>query len=213
MSVAGVTTATVSPAIDSPSTATAQASPTTVFQNAPTSVQTMFTTASATQPSGPQSGQSESHTTTPSGGGDISQPISGAEKFESDELVVYSLASGPDPGRIVTAIRNSLAGNGNAVRAYLEQSPAGNEFSPGARRKSLGSFSDKVSCQVSFRYASEFKKTDAVWQRSAKANAPKLVEYTVRVWPSRLNVANFEDARDADGRRLAFQMTSAVAIR
>jgi len=143
---------------------------------------------------------------------EVGAPISGSEKFGPDELVVYSLSSGPDSTRVLTAIRNSRLGTGNVVRPYLEQAPVGQIFAPGSRQKSFGSFSDKINCQISFRYAEEFKQTDAVWTRNAKASVPRLVEYTVRVWPVRLNASNYEDARDADGRPAGFQLTSAVAL-
>jgi hypothetical protein len=211
MSVAGVSTATASLTTDSLTSATAQANPKVVFENAPNSVKGMFTTGTAQQESDRGGSETDSGQQTTST--EVSRALRNPERFEWDELVVCSLSAGTGSGRIITAIKNSRVGGGNTVRPFLERGPVGHSFGPGSQLASMGSYSDKVNCQVSFRYASTFKDLQAEWLRSAKTTVPELVEYTVRVWPARLKAANFEDARDSDGRSVAFQLTSAVSIR
>ena len=135
--------------------------------------------------------------------------VNGAERFSSDEVVVYSLGSGPDPSRMVASLRNSRGIGQQPSQAYLELTPAGGAFGPDARRHSLGTNPDKFQSQVSFRFATGFNGTDAKWTRESR-EVPRLVEYTVRVWPK-----GVQDSAEDDQQTFArsvFQLTSAVAL-
>jgi type II secretory pathway pseudopilin PulG len=135
----------------------------------------------------------------------------GQERFATDEVVVYSLSAGPDPGKLVTALRNSRGLGNVPSHAYLEQTPGGSAFAPASRRRSLGPNPDKFQSQVTFRFASTFNGTDAQWTREAH-EVPRLVEYTVRVWP--IGQSDMPDPAQQHGPRAipTFQLTSAVAL-
>ncbi|MGI8905652.1 MAG: hypothetical protein ACR2IE_04080 [Candidatus Sumerlaeaceae bacterium] len=142
--------------------------------------------------------------------GAAKRPASGEERFSAAEVVVYSLGSGSDPGKVVSAIRNSRGLGPVPSHAFLEQSSLGSTFAPGARRRSLGPNSDRFQSQVSFRFASSFQGTRAKWMRETR-EVPRLVEYTVRVWPVGSG-DSFEEAERAEKRTPVFQLTSAVAL-
>jgi type II secretory pathway pseudopilin PulG len=139
----------------------------------------------------------------------LTRTSTGQERFAADEVVIYSLGAGPDPGKLVSAVRNSRGLGNVPSHAYIEQSPAGSAFAPAARRRSLGPNPDKFQSQVSFRFASSFDGTNAHWNRETH-QVPRLVEYTVRVWP----VGQRDTQEPAANGRIApvFQLTSAVAL-
>lgn len=138
-----------------------------------------------------------------------SRAASSQERFAADEVVVYSLGSGPDPGKLLTAIRNSRGLGDVPSHAFLEQRPASSAFSPGERRRSLGPNPDKFQSQVSFRFATNFNSTNAIWLRSTQ-QVPQLVEYTVRVWP--VGADDPFDAMQDSIHTPRFQLTSAVSL-
>lgn len=179
----------------------------------PPSVRAVFeTTGSASQVPAPQTTttQQQAGTAQPAAPAAPSQATA-AERFSTDELIIYSLNSGPDPSRLVTAIRNSPGLGQEPMRAYLEQSAAGGAFGPGSHRETLGPNPDKFQTQVFFRYATDFDGVNAQWARESRL-VPRVVEYTVRVWPRTKEPTTFEESRDPDGRPSGIQITSAVAL-
>lgn len=188
----------------SPTTATANMESVDIRTSAPQSVRPLFTTGSATLPAEQDAPLVQEPKQNPR--------ILGEERFSPNEVVVYSLTTGPDPTRIVTAIRNAPASGASGSTAYLEQSATGNSFSPGTKRRALGLNSDRFHSQVAFRFATEADGLKAKWHREAQA-LPQVIEYTVRVWPKLKGDPDFENARSPEGRPLGFQITSAVALK
>jgi hypothetical protein len=134
--------------------------------------------------------------------------VAGQERFASDEVVVYSLGSGPDPSRLVAAVRNARGLGDVPSHAYLEQNAAGNAFAPTSRRRALGPNPDKFQSQVAFRFANQFNGIDAKWSRESR-DVPRVVEYTVRVWPVGKGDQSMQGQDNASD---VFQVTSAVAL-
>ncbi|MBX7244389.1 MAG: hypothetical protein K1X53_02755 [Candidatus Sumerlaeaceae bacterium] len=136
----------------------------------------------------------------------VAPQVSKTDKFTAGELTVLSLALGTSAEEILCGISNGTSAGSRHV--MLKNTSAEGE---GGRSKPLGSNTDRYQSEISFRYASEFKGTDAVWKADASAT-PRLVEFAVRVWPNRPTFKNFADAKDGSGRNLGFTFTSAVAV-
>lgn len=147
-------------------------------------------------------------TAAPKAAARAAKPAQAQERFASDEVVIYSLGNGPDPGKLVTAIRNARGLGDVPSHAFLELNAAGNSFAPGSRRRALGPNPDKFQSQVAFRFASQFNGTDAKWTRDSR-DVPRIVEYTVRVWPVG---KGDQSLQGQDNPSDVFQITSAVAL-
>lgn len=142
----------------------------------------------------------------------LERPVPGpGEHYRADELAVYSLSGGPRTEQLRTLIRNSRGLPGEARHAYLERTAPGDTGEGGeARIERLGGHPDRFQSSVSFRYATDFDGLNARWRKQSE-RVPRLVEYTVRVWPVGSG-SDFDSARDAQGRPAGFQYTGAVRL-
>ena len=143
------------------------------------------------------------------------------ERYAADELIVYSPGGAAGLSALgVAAIRNIPPSSGAPGRVYIERGPLDDPTSATAADlppvvRAVGTNPDRFHASVSFRYASAFDGLDARWERRAAAGTvPRLVEYTVRVWPRRTGDGpqSFAESRDASGRPRGFQLVSAVAL-
>lgn len=75
----------------------------------------------------------------------------------------------------------------------------------------LGDNPDIIQSEVSFRYAADYDGVSAKWVESV-GTAPRLIEYTVRVWPKLDKYKTFVDAKADKGSAAAFEYTSAVVL-
>jgi hypothetical protein len=135
------------------------------------------------------------------------------ERYTAAELGLFSLSGKAE--KPLALIRNSKGLEGEPRHAYVEWAPAGKVESAadaeGGAVEPLGSSSDRLQSSISFRYASGFDGLKARWQAQS-GEVPRLVEYTVRVWP-RSAGPDFHKARNAAGQSVGFEYTSAVRLR
>lgn len=130
------------------------------------------------------------------------------DRFDVSSLRIVSLARHATGEGPVVTIDNSAGDKPRHVgTTWLQPGAAATDETP---RKVLGANADKFCSDISFRYADSFDGLEPRWVTSSKA--PRLVEYTVRVWPARPEYKTFEDARDKDGRAIGFTLTSAVRL-
>ena len=123
-------------------------------------------------------------------------------------LQIASLARAKSGDGPVVSITNTTGDTPRHVEmTWTKPGAAATDQAP---RRKLGPNSDKFYSDISFRYAESFDGLEPRWTASAKS--PRLVEYTVRVWPARPEFKRFEDARDKDGRPLGYTLTSAVRL-
>jgi hypothetical protein len=138
------------------------------------------------------------------------------EKFTPDELtlVVTELAEGedrkPELRALAASIRNGGGVGETASHAYIQTRDL--QGNAAISRRDLSSQSDRYQSSISFRYATDATTSSAVWMGSTN-EVPRLIEYTIRLWPNRPQFRNFEDARDPQsGRPLGFEYISAVRL-
>lgn len=123
-----------------------------------------------------------------------------SQEFGADRILFSTLAFGLKKGTSYEIASEAIPGAHHVVVRDTATS---------APRK-LGVMSDAFQAQVSFRYAETFNGLDAVWAPTAAR--PRLVEYTVKVWPVKSKYATFETAIADDGRKERFSLTTAVAL-
>ncbi len=138
------------------------------------------------------------------------------EKFVPDELAVVIVQPQETEDKrselrtLTASIRNSGGVGETASTAYIQtRDQQGNSAT---NRRNLAAQADRYQSSISFRYATDATTAGAVWI-SATNEVPRLVEYTIRIWPNRPQFRNFDDARDPQsGRPLGFEYISAVRL-
>lgn len=137
------------------------------------------------------------------------------EKFAADELTLVTTQQvETEPGKfelrsLASSIRNSGGVGEAASHAYLQTRDL--QGNSAINRRDLASQSDRYQSSISFRYATDATTNSATWTPSTN-EVPRLIEYTIRLWPNRPQFRNFEDARDPAGRTLGFEYISAVRL-
>ena len=131
-----------------------------------------------------------------------------SEQYSPAELRLCSPVYGGDKERIFQTV--SSAGGDEKVQCVTMR-PAGSTEPGKAPAKRLGASSERFRSDIAFRYASQFEGLEPVWSDQA-TTAPKLIEYTVRVWPNDPKMTGYEQAQDSQGRNLGFRLTGAVKL-
>lgn len=134
------------------------------------------------------------------------------ELYAPDELTVYSPGGKSGRERPLASVRNSRGLPEETKHVFLERFAVGADREPGASRvEKLGVSPDRFQSQVSFRYASEFDGLNARW-KAKSAQVPRVIEYTVRVWPVGAG-GDFASARDRQtGRPVGFEYAGGVKL-
>jgi prepilin-type N-terminal cleavage/methylation domain-containing protein len=130
------------------------------------------------------------------------------EQFGPSQLRLCSLAYGADKDHLLQTVA-SAGGTSQAQHVIMRSSDGAEPDKAPAKR--LGSNADRFKSDIAFRYASEYKDLEPIWSDQA-TSTPRLIEYTVRVWPNDPKMARFEVAQDSRGRNVGFRLTGAVTL-
>jgi prepilin-type N-terminal cleavage/methylation domain-containing protein len=164
-------------------------------------------------PSGALSGAPPAATGLPAGDVRIARE---PEKFAPDELTLVTVQptevdkDKTELRAIAASVKNVGGVAETASHAYLQMREL--QGSTAVSRRDLASQSDRYQSSISFRYATFATTSSAAWTGSSN-EVPRLIEYTIRIWPNRPQFRNYDDARDpVTGRLLGFEYISAVRV-
>lgn len=138
-------------------------------------------------------------------------PTPSEERYQPLLLRLCTLSEGADSTGILHSIRASLEAGAGGSHVVVRRSALGSADKAVGPGRPVSLFRDRIQSDIQFRYAEKYKGLEADWV-SATVGKPRLIEYTVRVWPNDAKYTRFEDARDEAGRRLSFTLTSAVRL-
>src|SRR5262249_33239169 len=127
------------------------------------------------------------------------------ERYNHDEVSFYSTPHEGPAGLVIASLANTGGAAEQASHAVVKRSPAQASPDEQTNVKVLGANWKHFQSSVSFRYASGFDQSGlaAKWLGDSDKEVPRLLEYTIRVWPVQPAVA-FAESRDSTGRPLGF---------
>lgn len=131
--------------------------------------------------------------------------------FREQQIAIHTFSASYPP-EITRVVLGNLANAEGEVHASMSEAVVHGLKRNPARTRNLGSRADTFLSRVSFRYASEFDGLNAKWTTQT-LQAPKLIEYTVRVWPNRPESLQFSKRKSPSGLSAGFELTSAVEVR
>jgi hypothetical protein len=187
LSVTGITTAVLERAAETSPTATSTTdSPTTVTRMTDMDTTTMPPSVRTLFTTGTVQQPAEDPAANP------------AEAFAPGSMTLATLAAGTEPHQLLQQIEN------DGQNRLVLRNVASGAF------RTIGLQPDKFQATVSFRYAEHFDGLQPAYNPTA--SAPKLVEYTIRVWPRSERYPRFEQAIADGGRVVNFSLTSAMVL-